>query len=131
MTRPDPASSPSDAFQAYLAEGRFMLQRGIETGVHVYFPRSVAPGTGEPLEWVEASGLGTVYSTTAIRKRPPEPALNIALVDLDEGPRMMTRVEGVDALDVRIGMRVKAQIAPSGDEDGALIVIFRPVGAGQ
>ena len=104
-----------------------MIQRSINSGVYVYFPRVVAPGTGEALEWVEASGLGTVYSTSAIRKRPPAPALNVALVDLDEGPRMMTRIEGIDALDVRIGMRVKAAIASCEDEDGSLIVIFRPL----
>ena len=127
MTAIDLGRSPHAAFQAFLAEGRFMIQRSVDSGTYVYFPRTVAPGTGEALEWVKASGLGTVYSTSAIRKRPPEPALNVALVDLDEGPRMMTRIEGIDALDVRIGMRVRAAIAPCDDEEGSLIVIFRPL----
>lgn len=131
MTAIDPERSPHATFQAFLAEGRFMIQRSVDSGTYVYFPRTVAPGTGEALEWIEASGLGTVYSTSAIRKRPPEPALNVALVDLDEGPRMMTRIEGIDALDVRIGIRVRASIAPCDHEDGSLIVIFRPLEDGQ
>ena len=119
--------APASVFQEYLAAGRFMIQRGVQTGTYVYYPRAFAPLTGEALEWVEASGLGTVYSTTAISKRPPEPALNIALVDLDEGPRMMTRIEGIDARDVRIGMRVQAAIRPCEIEDGVHLVVFLPV----
>lgn len=108
-----------------------MLQRGVHSGTFVNYPRMIAPGSGEPLEWVEVSGLGTVYSTTAIRQRPPEPARNVALIDLDEGVRMMSRVEAVDALDVRIGMRVKAAIRPLDDEDGNHIVVFEPVEGGR
>ncbi len=105
-----------------------MIQRAVGSGAYVFFPRAVAPGSGEPLEWIEASGLGTVYSTTAISKRPPEAALNIALIDLDEGPRMMSRVEGIDARDVRIGMRVRARIVPCPGEEGGFIVVFEPHG---
>jgi uncharacterized protein len=129
MTRSETGVSPHLQYQAYLAEGRFMIQRAVGSGDYVFFPRAVAPRTGEPLEWVEASGFGTVYSTTAVRKRPPEAALNIALIDLDEGPRMMSRVEGIDAHDVRIGMRVKAGIVPCAGEDGGFIVVFAPCGA--
>lgn len=128
MTLPQPDGGPDIAFQKYLAEGRFKIQRGLRTGKYVYFPRSVAPGTGEDLEWVEACGLGTVYSTTAIRKRPPEPAQSIVLVDLDEGPRMMSRVEGIDAEQVSIGMRVQASIRPCESEEGVHIVVFTPLG---
>ncbi|MBB4615072.1 Zn-ribbon domain-containing OB-fold protein [Novosphingobium taihuense] len=111
---------PDEQFTAFLGEGRFMIQRGVDTGTYVFFPRAVAPVTGENLEWVEASGLGTVYSTTVVRKRPPEPSLNVALIDLAEGPRMMSRVEGIDPADVRIGMAVRARIIEA--EDGPLIV---------
>ncbi len=104
-----------------------MLQRGVRSGNWVYYPRTVAPVTGEDLEWAEPSGLGTVYSTTTIRKRPPEPSLNVALVDLDEGPRMMSRVEGIDAEQVRIGMRVKARIVAAEGEDPSHLVVFNPV----
>ena len=127
-TTADPDESPDTAFMAYLAQGRFMIQRGVRTGQYVYFPRSVAPVTGDDLEWVEASGLGTVYAATVVRKRPPEPSYNVALVDLDEGPRMMCHVEGIAPDAVTIGMRVKAAIRPSTVEDGVFLVVFEPSG---
>ena len=83
MTTPlSPDGGPEQQFLAHLASGRFMIQRGVERGVFVFYPRAVAPVTGEALEWVEASGRGTVYSTTVVRKRPPEENLNVVLIDL-------------------------------------------------
>ena len=125
MTEPFAGPGPHAAFEAFLPEGRFMLQRVRETGRHVFYPRVLDPETGSPnLDWVEASGLGTVHSTTVIRTRPPEPDFNVALVDLDEGVRMMSRVEGVPPEDVKIDMRVKAKII---EEDGAPLIVFEPV----
>lgn len=105
-----------------------MIQRSASTGAHVFYPRVAAPGTGErDLVWVEASGLGTVYATTVTRQRPnPDgsPAdYNIAIVTLDEGPRMMSRVEGIPPEQVAIGMRVRARIA---EVDGAPGIVFDP-----
>ena len=97
-----------------------MIQRSPSTGRHVFYPRVAAPGTGErDLEWVEASGRATVYAITVNRAR--DGAYNLALVDLDEGPRMMTRIEGVET--VPIGARVRARIVEDG---GAPLVVFVP-----
>jgi uncharacterized OB-fold protein len=103
---------PEAQYRAFLREGRFMIQRSASTGRHVFYPRVAAPGTGaDDLEWVEASGLGTIYSITVNRTR--EGSYNIALVQLDEGPRLMTRIEGVET--APIGTRVKARIADLGE----------------
>jgi uncharacterized OB-fold protein len=119
---------PEAQFRAFLAEGRFMLQRSEAAGAHVFYPRVAVPGTGETdLAWVPASGFGTVYATTVTRLRPnPDgsPAdYNIAIITLDEGPRMLSRVEGIAPDKVVIGMRVKARIA---EVDGAPNVVFDP-----
>jgi uncharacterized OB-fold protein len=99
---------PEAQFKAYLAEGRFMIQRSRSTGRHVFYPRVAVPGSGETdLEWVPASGEGTVYSITVNRTR--EGSYNIALVDLAEGPRLMSRIEGAET--APIGTRVKTRIA--------------------
>ncbi len=124
----EPSPGPEAQFRAFLAEGRLMVQRSRTTGRYVFFPRIAVPGSGEcDLEWVEASGLGTVYATTVTRQRPnPDGSsadYNIALIDLDEGVRMMSRVEGLPPAEVRIGMRVKARIATI---DGAAQVVFDP-----
>ncbi len=109
-------------FQGFLEQGRFMLQRSRSSGEHVFYPRVVAPRTGKrDLEWVEASGMGTVNATTVVRKREPETDYNVALIDLKEGPRIMSRVEGIAAGSVRIGMQVRARIA---DDGGKPLLVF-------
>jgi uncharacterized OB-fold protein len=101
-----------------------MIQRSRASGQFVFYPRTVAPGTGaRDMDWVEVSGLGSVYSTTVVRKKPPEPSYNVALIDLAEGPRMMSRVEGIAPDAVRIGMPVKAKIV---HQDGEAVIVFEP-----
>lgn len=116
------AVQPEREYFAHLAAGRFMLQRSRSSGGYVFYPRVAEPRTGNlDLEWVEASGDGTVYATTVVRRKPPQAPFNVALVQLAEGPRMMSRVEGVPAEAVRIGMAVKARIASA---DGKPLVVF-------
>jgi uncharacterized OB-fold protein len=117
---------PDAEFREFLAEGRFMLQRQ-KGGAAFYPPRTIAPVTGsEDIEWFEPTGRGTVYSTTVVRRKPPEPSYNVCLVELAEGPRMMTRVEGIDPAEVRIGMPVVARVI---DQDGQGLVVFVPENA--
>jgi uncharacterized OB-fold protein len=116
---------PDREFEQFLREGRFMLQRSASTGAHVFYPRVAAPGSGaRDLQWVPASGQGTVYATTVVRPKPPQAPYNVALVDLDEGPRMMSRVETVAPAAVHIGMRVRARIAAG---EAAPCVVFDPL----
>ncbi|MCD2172247.1 Zn-ribbon domain-containing OB-fold protein [Rhizobium sp. C4] len=117
---------PERDYEAFLAEGRFMIQRSRSSGAYVFYPRVAEPRTGaRDLEWVEASGDGIVYSVTVVRKRPPEQDYNVVLIDLAEGPRMMSRVVDIEPSAVKIGMKVKAKIA---SEDGKPLVVFAPVG---
>jgi len=121
LTQPPPTST----YFEHLAQGRFMIQRSASTGEWVFYPRMLAPGSGtEDLEWVEPSGLGTVYATTVKRNKPPKEDVNIAIVELDEGPRLMTHVQSVPAEQVFIGMRVRAAIVDGPDE--ARILVFKP-----
>jgi len=115
---------PEEQFFAFLAEGRFMIQRSRESGRCFFYPRVAEPLTGcTDLEWVEAQGRGTVYSTTVVRQKPPTPNYNLALIDLEEGPRVMSRVEGLAPEEVRIGMVVKAKIIRESDRP---LLVFEP-----
>lgn len=116
---------PERRYLDYIAEGKFMIQRSKSTGAYVHYPRTLNPGTGEAdLEWVEASGEGTVYATTVNRQRPERGGdYNIALIDLKEGPRMMSKVVGIEPSDVKIGMKVRAKIDKIGETDA---VVFEP-----
>jgi uncharacterized protein len=121
MTEP---TGPEAFWRAALAEGRFLLQKRVTDGQYVFPPRSPALGNGaDGLEWVTAKGAGSVYSVTVISPKPPLEPYNVVLVALDEGPRLMSRIEGVPAADVKIGMRVKARI---GDDNGVPILLFDP-----
>lgn len=118
---------PEQDYLRFLAQGHLMLLRSRASGQHVFYPRVAQPRTGDTdLEWVPASGNGTVYATTVVRQRPPVADYNVALVDLDEGVRMMARVDGVAPASVSIGMRVKARITAEGDSH---IVVFDAVAA--
>lgn len=116
---------PDQQYRAYLAVGRFMIQRALLSGAYFFYPRVLEPASGsEQWEWVEASGLGTVYSTTVVRVRRPAADYNVALIDLAEGPRMMSRLIGVPPEEVRIGMQVRARIQ---DIEGVPAVVFEPL----
>lgn len=123
-----PDVCPERDYFTYLAQGRFMLQRSRSSGRHVFYPRVAEPVTGaRDLEWVPASGLGTVYAVTVMRPKPPQQPYNVALVELDEGVRLMSRVEGVPPDSVRIGLRVRARVALQDDKP---LVVFDPVESG-
>ena len=128
MTAPAPETGikPEADWLAHLAAGRFLLPRAKASGQVFWHPRVAEPRTGDTdLEWVEATGRGVVYSTSVMRMRPPKPSYNVALIDLEEGPRMMSRVDGLPPEEVRIGMKVQAKII---EEDGAPLLVFLPVG---
>ncbi len=112
---------PTQTYFAHLAEGRFMIQRSPSTGEWVFYPRMIAPKSGATdLEWVAPSGKATVYATTVKRQRAPEPNINISIVELEEGPRLMTHVQGIEPEAVKIGMQVTAQIVDG--LDGKMLV---------
>ena len=69
-----------------------------------------------------------MYSTTAVHYKG-EPPLNVALIDMDEGFRMMSRVEDIDAMNVKIGMRVKFRPHP-GDDKQLPYPVFTPLTEG-
>ncbi|TDF83870.1 Zn-ribbon domain-containing OB-fold protein [Pseudomonas sp. H9] len=118
MSESFPLLGPEAQYQAFLDQRRFMLQRSQSTGRYVFYPRVMIPGTGETdLEWVEATGTGTLYAITVNRARTG--SHNVALIDLDEGVRMMSRIEGVET--APIGSRVKARIV---EVDAVAGVVF-------
>ena len=118
-------ASPETEWREALAAGRLLLQRSRASGDMFFPPRLIEPRTGDgDWEWVEASGLGTVYSATIVTPRPPAEPYNVVLVDLDDGPRLMSRVEGIAAAEVAIGLRVRARSAA--DDQGVPILVFDP-----
>ena len=122
------AGGPERIYQQALRAGVFQIQRCAACERHVFYPRVACPHCGAAaLSWVRPSGVGTVYSSSVVRRKPEQGGdLNIALVDLAEGVRLMSRVDGVAPEAVRIGMAVRAAII--NEQDQALLV-FVPEGA--
>ncbi len=113
-----------EAFDQALKQGRFLVQQCDGCHRHVYFPRELCPHCGHgSLQAVEPCGRGTVHAVTTVRRKPADGGdFNVSLIDLEEGVRMMSRVEGVTPDQVVIGMKVTARVA-----DG--IVLFDAVEA--
>jgi len=116
-------ASPNAVFMDYCQKDQLAFQRS-PSGKAIFYPRIVEPKTGELLSWELSKGVGTVYSTTVIYSRDEKP-YNVALIDLDEGYRMMSRVEGIDPEHIRIGMRVQVDMRTF--DDGKKYPIFSPM----
>jgi len=114
---------PDEIWRSALAEGRFLLQECTRCGACRFPPALVCSSCGSPdLMWKEASGQGEVYSSTTVRER--EGSYNVALVNLAEGARMMSRVDGPAPDAVRIGMKVAARIV----QEPEPMIVFGPAG---
>ena len=120
--------SPLGTYLEHLKKGELAYQV-TQSGEAVFYPRAVAPLTGGDLQWRISKGLGSVYSTTVVYYKDEQP-LNVALIDMDEGFRLMSRVEDVDPLQVKIGMRVKFRAHP-GDAKQSPYPVFTPVEANK
>ncbi len=115
--------APALGYAEGLAAGELRFQYCDGCQGAVFYPRVLCPVCGGPdLDWRTSTGLGTVYATTVLFTREREP-YNVALIDLDEGFRMMSRVEGTPPEQVAIGARVRVAFVT---EDGAPLVVFRP-----
>lgn len=112
---------------------KLLLQQCADCGAIRFFPRYLCTECGsDNTDWVEASGKGTVHSFTVVHRAAfPEFQAQtpyvVALVDLEEGPRMMTNIVGDGALDVEIGEPVTVTFEARGG-DGAKVPQFRRTG---
>jgi uncharacterized OB-fold protein len=118
---PTPVVTPETApYWDGARAGKLLLQRCLDCGALRFYPRRACPACwSERGEWTEASGRGRVHSFTVIH-RPPAPAFAgrvpyvVALIDLDEGPRMMANVVGDGAMEVAIDDPVTVEFEPRG-----------------
>ncbi|MGH9229070.1 MAG: Zn-ribbon domain-containing OB-fold protein, partial [Acidimicrobiales bacterium] len=106
-----PGSEASEPFWEATRAGRLVLPWCTACERPVWFPREVCPGClGSAIEWREATGRGVVHACT-VEHRPRQPVLDppyvVALVELDEGVRLMTNVVGCPPDRVAVGDRVR------------------------
>jgi len=129
-SRPLPAlDNVSATFWSAAAEGRLLIQRCPQCGTRQFYPRAMCTTCGTETEWEEASGRGTVYTYTVIRQNGSQPFRSelpyvVAMIALEEGPRMMGNVTGCPIDQVVIGMAVQAYIATA--EPGTGVPFWEP-----
>ena len=130
--RPSPiVTDDSAVFWDAAAEARLVAQRCAACGVLRHPPRPMCAHCNSlEIDVVELAGTGTLYSY-AILHHPQNPAFTYpvlaALIDLDEGVRMVTNLTDVDKDDIRIGMRVSVHYVPTAS--GPTVPVFRPMEA--
>lgn len=103
----------TEQFWAAAREHRLLVQFCTKCNHAIHYPRALCPRCwNRDLEWRESCGRGEIYSYT-VSRRAPVPAfadqipLVVALIDLDEGARMMSNIVTDDPSKIRIGQRVR------------------------
>lgn len=101
-------------------EGRLVIRQCQACSQLHFMPRHLCPHCwSDQLAWVDAKGTGSIHSFTVVR-RASDPAFAsqvpyvVALIELDEGPRLMANILGEDALQSAIGDRVRVRFEARG-----------------
>jgi len=129
---PTPATLP---FWEGTQAGELRVQLCDCCGKHVFYPRLRCPECGaDALSWVRTSGRARLYSYSISHVAMPgwagETPYIIAVVELEEGPRMMTNLVGVpaDPAHLTLDMPLEVVFEPRGE---MMLPMFRPAGVDQ
>ena len=126
-----PAPEPeTEAFWDAARERRLLVKRCADCGEAHFYPRPFCPRCwSENVKWEDASGRATLYtwSTVHVNDLPPfheRVPYVAAIVELSEGPRMMTNVVDCDAEELAVGMSLEVRYRDLDDEFS--IPVFAP-----
>ncbi|MDV3125959.1 OB-fold domain-containing protein [Mycobacterium sp. 21AC1] len=119
LVKPGPTTTPlTETYWHHAEQGLLYLQQCGQCGRHQHYPGPMCRSCwSEELTWVPAAGTGFVWTFT-VAGIPGHPAWSsetpyvLALVELDEGPRLMTNIVGCSPEHVHVGQRVQLRSAP-------------------
>jgi uncharacterized OB-fold protein len=103
-------------------EGRFLIRHCNACGADHYYPRPFCPTCwSDNVAWKEASGRATLYTFSVVHQNDLPPFNErvpyvAAVVELEEGPKVMTNIEGVEHDALRIGMALTVDYKAISDE---------------
>ena len=128
-----PVTVETAEFWKATTEGKLLLKRcdNPECQTVIWYPRAMCPVCGSlETSWFEASGKGTIYTYTIVH-RGQGPWKDVApyvtaYVELEEGPRVMTNIVGVEPQSVEVGMAVEVTFDDTGQ--GSALYRFTPAG---
>ena len=103
-------------------EGRLVVMRCLSCAEYYVHPRPFCPHCGsDRTEWCDAAGTGTVYTFTITARAPVFQVP--AMVQLAEGPIMMTAIVDCDPASVEIGQQVTVAFQPT--DGGPPLPVFK------
>ena len=125
---PDPDATARPFYEA-AARGELLYQVCPACGNRQFYPRAVCTACGATPEWATASGRGSVYTFTIVRQNhakgfKDEVPYAVAMVELEEGVKLLGTVTDCDVEDVRVGMALEAYAVEV--EDGFALPFWRP-----
>jgi uncharacterized OB-fold protein len=130
-TLPAPApivNAETKPFWDATAEGKLMLARCSGCSNVMWYPRAFCPECSSfDVEWIQASGKGTIYSYTINRRGQGDYrdlAYVVAYVELAEGPRVLTNIVDCDFATLSVGQAVEVVFHPT--SSGVALVRFKP-----
>lgn len=129
LPTPDPDTQP---FWSAAQEGRLLIKRCNSCGEIHFYPRPFCPSCwSDDVAWEDASGRATLYTWSVVRVNDLPPfggrvPYVAAVVDLDEGPRMMSNVVDCDFDDLEVGMPL--EVAFREESEDVTVPVFRPAG---
>ncbi|GAA3103964.1 Zn-ribbon domain-containing OB-fold protein [Nonomuraea sp. NPDC049419] len=133
-----PAPKPTPETQPFwdgTAAGELRIQRCTTCERHYFYPRPTCPRCGgDQVEWVRASGRATLYSYVINHRPAPgfeeEAPYAIAVVELEEGVRMMTNIVGVPNVPENLPLDMELQVVF--ERRGEVTVpLFEPAGGAR
>ena len=127
LPQPTPESQP---FFDALKQRRLLIQRCTDCGNAYYYPRPFCPAClSSAVEWEQASGKGKLYSFVINHRAAPgfvAPYI-IAVVELDEGPRMMSNLVDVEPDPAMVRCEMPVEIVFDEVDEDFTLPRFRPV----
>jgi uncharacterized OB-fold protein len=121
--KPSPVVTPwARPYWDAAKEGRFILQKCADCDKHVFIPRLVCPHCfSDNLDWVKASGKGTVYSYSIVQNNAPSAFIDdmpyvVAIIRLEEGVQMLSNIVGCDLDKLECDMPVEVTFEKLNDD---------------
>ena len=130
LPNPDLESQP---FWDAAKDGKLLIQRCTACGEAIFYPRPFCPDCwSDQVEWIEASGKATLYTWSVVHRNdlPPFPErvpYVAAVVDLEEGPRMLTNVVECPFEELAVGMPLEVTFTDISER--FTLPVFRPASA--
>lgn len=123
-------SKLSDEFYSHFLDGNFCIQKCSACNAWHHIPRQRCANCGSfDLQWAACSGNGELFSWTETRTAPlsslqEDVPFTVALVQLEEGPRLVSRLTNFDPADLALGQKLRLKIQPVAD--GFSLPVFEP-----